>query len=113
MGAPTVSHEVLLAQALKPVEEALRLHPFYRGKLASFARKRGIHEQDILPRMDEWDVHAQVAVAAAMAAQQQGIAKHSKSPDELRVEAATIMERAREATRLMMREGLIPAAPPP
>ena len=60
-------------------------------ELAAFARTRGIREDDILPRMDEWDVHVRVAVAAARAAQAEGV--------------------ARETTHLLMREGLI-AAPP-
>ena len=155
----------LLARAKKPSENALRLHPFYRGKmqtalkcpvrdfgdfaiwyipgvaapcraiqadpdlvnslvfpglfrgalevrartitdgmaaavareLAAFAEARGIRDDDILPRMDEWDVHLRVAVAAATEAQSQGVARVAKSRAEIH-----------DATRLLMRAGLIP-----
>jgi malate dehydrogenase (oxaloacetate-decarboxylating) len=77
-------------------------------ELARFAEERSIHEGDILPRMDEWEVHPRVAVAAAMGAQAQGVARLSKSREQLHAEAARAMREAREATRVLMREGLIP-----
>jgi malate dehydrogenase (oxaloacetate-decarboxylating) len=80
-------------------------------ELAGFARERGIHEDDILPRMDEWDVHPRVAVAAAMAAQAQGLARTAASRERLHADAVRIMREARETVRVLMREGLIP--PPP
>jgi malate dehydrogenase (oxaloacetate-decarboxylating) len=82
-------------------------------ELASFAAARGIREDDILPRMDEWEVHPRVAVAAAMAAQAEGVARIAKPPDEVRSEAVKIMREARAATAVLMREGLIAAVPGP
>lgn len=76
-------------------------------ELAGFAQERSIHEDDILPRMDEWDLHPRVAVAAAMKAEEQGVAKLVKSRGELHAGATKAMREAREATRLLMREGLI------
>ena len=81
-------------------------------ELARFARERSISEEDILPRMDEWEAFPRVAVAAALTAQQQGVARLAKTGAELHAEAERAMREAREATRLLMREGLI-AAPPP
>jgi malate dehydrogenase (oxaloacetate-decarboxylating) len=80
-------------------------------ELAAFAEERSIHDDDILPRMDEWDVFPRAAVAAAMAAQEQGVARLRKGREDLHREAAQAMRDAREATRLLMREGLIPAPP--
>ena len=80
-------------------------------ELAAFAEERGIREDDILPRMDEWDVHPRVAAAAAMTAQAQGVARLAKTREQVHQEAVKAMSDAREATRLLMREGLIPAPP--
>jgi malate dehydrogenase (oxaloacetate-decarboxylating) len=79
--------------------------------LATFAAERSIREDDILPRMDEWDVHPRVAAATAMAAQAEGVARLARSRDELLADAARIMRQAREVTHALMRDGLI--APPP
>jgi len=80
-------------------------------ELAAFAEERGMREDDILPRMDEWDVHPRVAAAAAMTAQAQGVARLAKTREQVHQEAVKAMSDAREATRLLMREGLIPAPP--
>jgi malate dehydrogenase (oxaloacetate-decarboxylating) len=80
-------------------------------ELARFAQERGIHEEDIVPRMDEWEVFPQVAVATAMKAQEQGIARVTKSRQQLHDQAARVIREAREATHLLMREGYIPQAP--
>jgi len=80
-------------------------------ELAAFAEARGIGDDDILPRMDEWDVHPRVAVAAATEAQAQGVARIAKSPAEVHDAASRSMRDARETTRLLMRAGLIPEPP--
>jgi malate dehydrogenase (oxaloacetate-decarboxylating) len=80
-------------------------------ELAAFAAARGIREDDILPRMDEWEVHPRVAVATAMQAQAQGVARLAKPREQVYREAAKIMRDARETTRVLMREGLIPEPP--
>lgn len=72
---------------------------------------RALGDDDILPRMDEWEVFPRVAVAAGLAAQQEGIARLTKSREVLHREAARTMREAREAVGLLMRGGLI--APPP
>jgi malate dehydrogenase (oxaloacetate-decarboxylating) len=79
------------------------------GELARFAERRSLRDDEILPRMDEWDVYPRVAVAAGITAQEQGIARLRKGADELHQEAAMRMREAREATYLLMREGLIRA----
>jgi len=80
-------------------------------ELAAFAEARGIRDDDILPRMDEWDVHLRVAVAAATEAQAQGVARVAKSRAEIHDAASRSMWNARETTRLLMRAGLIPEPP--
>jgi malate dehydrogenase (oxaloacetate-decarboxylating) len=78
--------------------------------LADFAEQRGLREDDILPRMDEWDVHPRLAVVAATAAQAQGLARVTRTAAELEVEARRVMGAAREATAVLARAGLIPDA---
>jgi malate dehydrogenase (oxaloacetate-decarboxylating) len=80
-------------------------------ELARCAEERGIHAEYILPRMDEWEVVPRVAAATALKAQEQGLAKVKKSRQELLDAAARKIKEARDATRVLMTEGVIPAAP--
>jgi malate dehydrogenase (oxaloacetate-decarboxylating) len=80
-------------------------------ELARCAEERGIHDDDIAPRMDEWEVFPREAVATAMKAQEQGIARLKKTREQLYEEASTIIRQAREATQCLMREGFIAPAP--
>ncbi|MBM4467091.1 MAG: NADP-dependent malic enzyme [Chloroflexi bacterium] len=80
-------------------------------ELAKCAEERGINEEDIAPKMDEWEVFPREAVATAMKAQEQGIARLSKTCEQLYEEASVIIRQAREATHCLMREGFIAPAP--
>ena len=80
-------------------------------ELANCAEERGIDEENIAPNMDEWEVYPREAVAAAMKAQEQGIARLSKTREQLYEEASVIIKQAREATQCLMREGFIAPAP--
>ena len=80
-------------------------------ELARCAEERGIDEENIAPNMDEWEVYPREAVAAAMKAQEQGIARLSKTREQLYEEASAIIRQAREATQCLMREGFIAPAP--
>ena len=76
-----------------------------------YAQERQIHEDDILPRMEEWKAHAQTAVAAAKTAQQQGVARLSASEATLYSQAVKTIRAARDATQMLIREGFIPKPP--
>jgi malate dehydrogenase (oxaloacetate-decarboxylating) len=78
-------------------------------ELAAFAEARTIGPEDILPRMDEWEVFPRVAATAGLTAQQEGVACLAKSREVLHAEAARTMRDAREAVGVLMREGLIAA----
>ena len=78
--------------------------------LASFAEVGGLREDHILPRLDEWDVHVRVAVAAAMAAQADGLARLDRTADDIAESARRVMRAAREATTVLMQARLIPGA---
>lgn len=91
--ASTITEEMALAAA---------------EELARCARERGIHEQYILPRMDEWEVVPRVAVATALQAQAQGMGRVRCTAERLREQATAMITQAREATHLLMKNGLIP-----
>jgi malate dehydrogenase (oxaloacetate-decarboxylating) len=80
-------------------------------ELAKFAEEREIHEEDIVPRMDEWEVFPREAVACALQSIKEGVARVKLSRQELWDRAVSIIKNVRESTSLLMKEGLIP--PPP
>ncbi len=69
-------------------------------------------EERIVPRMDEWEIYPRIAAATAFEAQREGVAKLSRSRDELIESARRAILTAREAMFALMREGLIPAVSP-
>jgi malate dehydrogenase (oxaloacetate-decarboxylating) len=81
-------------------------------ELARFAEERGIHEGDIVPRMDEWEVFPREAVACALESIKEGVARVKPSRQELWDRAVAIIKNARESTAILMKKGLIPPPPP-
>lgn len=79
--------------------------------LAEFAQARGIDEDSILPRMDEWDAHPRVAAAVGIKAQEQKLARLHRSAAVLFEEARLAIRNARDATTALMREQIIPDPP--
>jgi malate dehydrogenase (oxaloacetate-decarboxylating) len=66
-----------------------------------------LHEDFILPNMDDWEVFPREAAAVAMKAQEQGIARIALTYDELFDHARSIIKRSRDLTHTMMSEGFI------
>jgi malate dehydrogenase (oxaloacetate-decarboxylating) len=81
-------------------------------ELAKFAEERGIHEDDILPRMEEWEVFPREAVACALKSIEQGVARIKPSRQELYERAVAIIKNARESLEALMKAGLIRQPPP-
>lgn len=61
--------------------------------------------------MDDWEVFPREAAAVGMMAQEQGVARLTKSYEELFEHATTIIGRSRKMTKMMMDEGFIAEAP--
>ncbi|MFC2004190.1 NADP-dependent malic enzyme [Chloroflexota bacterium] len=80
-------------------------------EIAKCAEDRGIDEDNIAPTMGEWEVFIREAVAVAMKAQEQGVARIKASREELTKQAEQMIREARETTALLMKEGFIPKAP--
>jgi malate dehydrogenase (oxaloacetate-decarboxylating) len=80
-------------------------------EIARFAEERGIDEDNIMPTMDEWEVFPREAVAVAMKAQEQGVARLALAPDELYRQAEAKIRQARDMIQVLMDSGIIPPAP--
>ncbi len=80
-------------------------------ELAKFAEERGMHEEDILPRMEEWEVFPREAVACALKSIDEGMARIKPTRKELYERAKTIIQNSRESALLLMKHGLIRKAP--
>jgi len=78
--------------------------------LAGMAEEQGLHEEHILPTMDDWEVYPREAVAVALKAQDQGVARVQRTEEELYEHAMSIIKRSRDMTQTLMREGFIPPA---
>jgi malate dehydrogenase (oxaloacetate-decarboxylating) len=81
-------------------------------ELAKFAEERGMHENDILPRMEEWEVYPREAVACALKSIDEGVARVKPSRKELYERAVAIIQNARKSTEILMKQGLIKPPPP-
>ena len=79
-------------------------------ELAGIASKEGLSTNQILPRMDNPEVHPRMAAAVAVKAMEQGIAKLETTYDEEFKLATDMINSSRAMTQLLMREGFIPAA---
>ncbi|PCN50824.1 malate dehydrogenase [Candidatus Geothermarchaeota archaeon ex4572_27] len=80
--------------------------------LAEYAEEKGIHEEYIIPTMEEWEVYPREAVACALHAIKQGVARIRPSKQELWERAVSIIKQARESLEVLMKAGLIKPPPP-
>jgi len=81
-------------------------------ELAAMAKDKGLTEEYILPRMDEWEVYPREAAAVAVEGIAEGVARLKKSRKEILEGAEAIIWRAREQTRFLMDQGFIRPPPP-
>ncbi|MEM2335889.1 MAG: malic enzyme-like NAD(P)-binding protein, partial [Candidatus Bathyarchaeia archaeon] len=81
-------------------------------ELAKFAEEKGIHEDYILPTMEDWEVYPREAVACALKSIEQGVARIKLSRQELYERSVAIIKNARESLEALMRHGLIKKPPP-
>ena len=76
-------------------------------ELARCAEDKGLQEDYLLPTMDEWEVFPREAVAVAMKAIEQGVARLRFTEKELFQMADTKIKRARDEVNLLMEKGII------
>lgn len=80
-------------------------------ELAKCAEDKGLAEDYIVPKMNEWEVFPREATAVGMKAIEQGVARIKLSKDELFEKASATIRKAREETQTLMEEGFIPLPP--
>jgi malate dehydrogenase (oxaloacetate-decarboxylating) len=80
-------------------------------ELAKTAEDNGMHEDYLIPKMDEWEVFPREAVAVGQKAIEQGVARIKINPKEAFKLAETIIARARKQYSALYDAGII-AAPP-
>jgi malate dehydrogenase (oxaloacetate-decarboxylating) len=76
-------------------------------ELAKVAEDKGIHEDYIVPNMDEWEVFPREAVAVGSKGIEQGVARIKRSAKERFKMAEVIIKKARDEVQLLMKEGFI------
>ncbi len=80
-------------------------------ELAQLAEERGLSAKSIIPTMDDWEVFPREATAVAEKAIEQGVARVKRTRQELYESARSIIKRAREQARYLMRSGFIQEFP--
>ena len=80
-------------------------------ELAKLAEEKGLSEKYIIPTMDDWEVFPREATAVAEKAIEQGVARISRTREELHASARSIIKRAREQAKYLMRSGFIQEFP--
>lgn len=76
-------------------------------ELAKVAEDKGIHEEYIIPNMDEWEVFPREAVAVGSKAIEEGVARFNFPADVRFKMAEEIIRTSREDVQKKMREGVI------
>jgi len=76
-------------------------------ELARVAEDHGLHEDYIIPNMDQWEVFPREAVAVGSKGIEQGVARVKASAEERYKKAEEIIRRSREEVQLLMKENFI------
>jgi malate dehydrogenase (oxaloacetate-decarboxylating) len=79
-------------------------------EIARCAEDRGIRPDNILPRMEESELVPRVAIAVAMKAQEEGLARTSKTREQLYADVLLRIKETRRALNVLMREEIIRTA---
>jgi malate dehydrogenase (oxaloacetate-decarboxylating) len=76
-------------------------------ELAKVAEDKGIHDDYIIPTMDEWEVFPREAVAVGSKGIEQGVARIQASAEERFQQAEAIIKKARAEVQSMMKQNFI------
>lgn len=109
LGFPAVFRGVLTVRARKMADEMFVAAAY---ALAKYAEERGIHEEYIVPRMDEDEAYVLEAVAVAEKAVELGLARRAMSRGEIESEVRELIERPKKYARLALSSNLIQVHPP-
>jgi malate dehydrogenase (oxaloacetate-decarboxylating) len=104
LGFPGILKGALIVRARKITDE-MAIAAAY--SMADFAQKKGITPDYIMPTMDETEVFAKEAADVATQAIKDGVARISKTWDEVYKKTLADIQEARDAMGVLMREGFI------
>jgi len=76
-------------------------------ELVKVAEEKGLHEDHVIPTMDEWIVFPREATAVAMKAIEQGVARKKLSRNEIYENAERIIKESRDKIQFLMKHGYI------
>lgn len=79
--------------------------------LAKYAERKGLKRDYIIPKMSEWRVYVEEAVAVGMKAIKQGVARLRLKKEELYEKAENAIRRARKEASLLISSGIIKEPP--
>lgn len=108
IGFPGIFRGTLDVQA-KTITDEMAITAAYA--IAETAEKKGLREDYVVPTMNEWEVFINQAVAVGLKAIEQGIARRQLTADEIREMAYERIRKARDMTRVLMDQNLIPMPP--
>jgi malate dehydrogenase (oxaloacetate-decarboxylating) len=75
--------------------------------IAEFAEKRGIHTENIMPNMMEWELFPKVAADVAMQAIKEGVALKNLTWQQVYEAAKSDIQKTQELTNLLQEKGYI------
>ena len=108
LGFPGIFRGALDVRAIAITDEMCLSAAF---ELAKIAEERGLHEECIVPKMDDWEIYPREAVAVGIKAMEQGVAGIKCTRKELFEKSSSIIKKARNETNMLMKKGFI-ALPP-
>lgn len=80
-------------------------------ELAKCAEEKGLSEEYVIPTMSDWEIYPRQAVASAMKAIEQGIARKKLTRQEIYDHSSSLIKRTQEMVSHLMKEGYIKPAP--
>ncbi len=104
LGFPGILKGALMVKARKITDE-MAIAAAYA--IADFAEKKGIEPDNIMPKMDETEVFAEVAADVAMEAIKNGVALEKFERDHVYSKTLEDIKEARETMDLLMNKGFI------
>ncbi|KAF2957692.1 malate dehydrogenase [Thermotoga sp. Ku-13t] len=104
LGFPAIFRGVLDVRATKVTDEMCIAAA---QAIADFAYKKGIHEEYIVPTMEEEEVYVEEAFAVAKKAIEQGVARNPLPDDELLRKIRERINMGRQMEKVLVRSGLV------
>jgi len=108
LGFPAVFRGVFTVRARKMTDEMFLAAAY---AIAKYAEETGIHEDRIVPKMEETEMYVREAMAVAEKAMELGYARRKLSRSELEQEIREMIERPKKEMELFVKVGLITLYP--